>query len=203
MAEEPSHIKQLSLIHVCKIGLKRDLSNDITLNPPLFSLVNTFKKGMLIKTHALRQQHPQPATVVWSIFIQFSFPLRFHCVRACLNKSETLAEFKLTVRARLPYRLHLMATTRLKFLATSHPRLHLSHRQAPSQPHQAASHQNKGLMHLIHRWAPSHPNQAASHQQIGLISSTLGFISSATRPHASHPQIGLISSNLQDASQQQ
>jgi hypothetical protein len=28
-----------------EISLKRDLSNDTTVNPPLFSLVNTFKEG--------------------------------------------------------------------------------------------------------------------------------------------------------------
>jgi hypothetical protein len=32
-------------------SLKGDLSNDITLNPPLFSLVDTFKKKYNIKTH--------------------------------------------------------------------------------------------------------------------------------------------------------
>ncbi len=30
-----------------EISLKGDLSNDITLNPPLFSLVNTFKPKLL------------------------------------------------------------------------------------------------------------------------------------------------------------
>ncbi len=31
-----------------KNSLKGDLSNDITLNPPLFSLVNTFKHSFLL-----------------------------------------------------------------------------------------------------------------------------------------------------------
>jgi hypothetical protein len=31
-----------SFENVCENSLKGDLSNDITLNPPLFSLVNTF-----------------------------------------------------------------------------------------------------------------------------------------------------------------
>ncbi len=32
-----------SFENFCEISLQGDLSNDITLNPPLFSLVNTFK----------------------------------------------------------------------------------------------------------------------------------------------------------------
>ncbi len=33
-------------------SLKRDLSNALTFNPPLFSLVNTFKEGKLIEEQA-------------------------------------------------------------------------------------------------------------------------------------------------------
>jgi hypothetical protein len=57
MVEEPSHVKQLSLNHVCKIGLKGDLSNVTTFNPPLFSLVDTFKLDpALLKADRLRTE---------------------------------------------------------------------------------------------------------------------------------------------------